>query len=330
MSPTFRGCLTMSGKEVERLEVLQRVRARQLTQREAAQVLGLSLRHTERLCAKYRAQGASGLTTRRRGKPSNNRLSSALRETAMALVRAHYPDFGPTLALEKLTEKHQLQLSRETLRKWMSDEGLWATRSQRKKTVHQPRRRRSCLGELAQIDGRDHEERAPRCTLLVYVDDATSKLMQLRFVQSESAFSYFEATRGYLERHGKPVSFYSDKATVFRVPDSGDKTVKNGTQFSRAMTLLSTDIICANTPQAKGRVERMNLALQDRLVKELRLAGISNIEDANAFAPQFMRHSTRDLHAVPPVNTTLTARSAAKTISTPFCAGRKTESSPNS
>jgi len=147
------------------------------------------------------------------------------------------------------------------------------------------------VGELIQIDGCDHEwfeDRAPRCTLLVYVDDATSRLMELRFVKSESTFDYFEATRSYLERHGKPVAFYSDQASVFRVTNSHRRQNGGMTQLGRALSELNIDIICANTPQAKGRVERAHLTLQDRLVKELRLTDISTIEAANEAAHAFI------------------------------------------
>jgi hypothetical protein len=141
-----------------------------------------------------------------RGRPSNRKLSAALRDRAPALVQSRYADFGPTLAAEKLQEQHGVVVSIETLRRWMIEAELWVPRSQRTRRVHQPRHRRSCFGELIQIDGCDHEwfeQRAPRCTLLVYVDDATSRLMELRFVKSESTFGYFEATRSYLERHAK-------------------------------------------------------------------------------------------------------------------------------
>ncbi|KVG78493.1 integrase, partial [Burkholderia ubonensis] len=156
--------------------------------------------------------------------------------------------------------------------------------------VYQPRARRACLGELIQIDGSEHrwfEERAPQCTLLVYVDDATSRLMMLHFTATESTFSYFEATREYIECHGKPGAFYSDKASVFRVTTPG-KTGNRVTPFGRAMYELNIDTFCANSSSAKGRVERAHLTLQDRLVKELRLRGISTVADANAYAPSFM------------------------------------------
>lgn len=173
----------------------------------------------------------------------------------------------------------------------MVDAGMWVPHKQRPPKVYQPRNRRACCGELIQIDGSDHrwfEDRGPACTLLVFIDDATSQLMHLYFTEAESTFSYFTATRAYLERHGKPLAFYSDKASVFRsnhkAPQGGD----GYTQFGRAMYELNIESICANSSQAKGRVERANLTLQDRLVKELRLRGISNMADANAFAAHFM------------------------------------------
>ncbi len=225
--------------------------------------------------------------SRRRSKPSNNRLDRATADRALSIVRERYADFGPTLACEKLWECHGIRLARETLRKLMTDAGLWVPRRQRPPKVYQPRARRACLGELIQIDGSEHawfEDRAPQCTLLVYVDDATSRLMALHFTATESTFSYFEATRTYIERYGKPGAFYSDKYSVFRSADAG----RSVTPFGRAMYELNIDTFCANSSQAKGRVERAHLTLQDRLVKELRLRGISTLAEANAWAPSFM------------------------------------------
>src|ERR671938_1055137 len=169
--------------------------------------------------------------------------------------------------------------------------GLWVDRKQRLKRVHQPRPRRECIGELVQIDGCEHwwfEDRGPQCTLLVFVDDATGRLMHLQLVESESTFSYFHATRAYLEAWGKPVAFYSDKHGVFRVNHEGATSGDGMTQFGRALDALNIEIICANSSQAKGRVERAHKTLQDRLVKELRLAGVGTIEAANAFLPAFV------------------------------------------
>jgi hypothetical protein len=171
----------------------------------------------------------------------------------------------------------------------MPEAGLWVPRKERGRRVHQPRHRRDCLGELVQVDGCEHrwfEDRGPPCTLLVFVDDATSRLMHLRFVPSESTLDYLQAARSYVEAHGRPVAFYSDKHTVFRVAGAGhDDGV---TQFGRAMRELNVEVICANSSQAKGRVERAHKTLQDRLVKELRLAGVSTVEAANAFLPAFV------------------------------------------
>jgi len=173
----------------------------------------------------------------------------------------------------------------------MVEAGLWLDRKQRQKRVHQPRSRRDCVGELVQVDGSEHwwfEDRGPQCTLLVFVDDATSRLMHLQFVESESTFAYFHAARAYLETWGKPIAFYSDKHDVFRVNHPGALGGDGMTQFGRALHALNIDIICANSSPAKGRVERANRTLQDRLVKELRPAGAATMADGNALLPAFM------------------------------------------
>jgi transposase len=283
--------LTMSTKELERAELLCRIRERRITQVQAAVMLGVSARQLRRWYQAYKAGGPAALASKKRGRPSNNQLPETVKLEALRLVRERYTDFGPTLAHEKLTEAHGVRVSVETLRKWMREAGLWSTRAERRKRAQQPRLRRQCRGELVQIDGCDHdwlENRGARCVLLVYVDDATSELMELQFVASESTFDYFASTRRYLERHGKPVAFYSDKASIFRVnakdPAGGDRF----TQFGRAMHDLNIDIICANTAAAKGRVERAHLTLQDRLVKELRIRNICSVEEGNRFLPHFM------------------------------------------
>ncbi len=295
----------MSRREIERAEVMRQIAERRMTQRQAALTLQLSVRQIERLYASYKRDGAAGLASKKRGSPGNNRYDDVIRGTALGMIRRHYSDFGPTLAHEKLTELHGFPMSVETVRQWMIDDGLWMTRAERKKRVQQPRHRRDCYGELIQIDGCDHpwfEDRGPRAVLLVYVDDATGMLMELHMRESESAFSYFEATRNYLERHGKPVALYSDKAGVFRVHARSPKAGDGFTQFGRAMSDLNIDVICANTPAAKGRVERAHQTLQDRLVKELRLAGVCSIEEANAFLPQFMADYNRRFGRMPRVD----------------------------
>ena len=214
-------------------------------------------------------------------------MSAGVREYALELVRSRYADFGPTLATEVLLTRHNIQVGRETLRSWMLEEGLWQSRKQRR-SFHQPRLRRENYGELVQIDGSDHrwsENCGEPCTLLVFIDDATSKLMQLRFVPSESTDSYFAALKEYVNEHGCPVAFYSDKHTVFRVNKPDAKGGSGMTQFGRALAELNIEILCANSSQAKGRVERANRTLQDRLVKELRLAEISDMSAGTHSCP---------------------------------------------
>ena len=290
------GWAVMSERELRRVEVLAELEGARIDVASAAAILAVSRRQVFRLLRRFREEGPSGLAHRSRGRPPNNRLSEAKRELALDLVRERYGDFGPTLAAETLAARQDLKVSRETLRLWMIEDGLWLSRRQRR-AFHPPRLRREALGELVQIDGSEHrwfEDRGPPCTLLVFVDDATSRLMHLEFVASESTFSYFGALDAYLAKHGRPVAFYSDKHSVFRVNRTDPKTGHGITQFGRALEELGIEILCANSSQAKGRVERANRTLQDRLVKELRLAGISDIAAANAFLPAFVEsHNLR-------------------------------------
>lgn len=282
----MKGLISMNYRELERYEQIQHILEGRTTQRAAADRLGLSYRQMKRLVRRYRQHGPHGIVSTRRGKPGNHRFPGVFREHVLALVREQYADFGPTLAREKLLERHGLYVGCETLRGWMAHAGLWVPRALRK-TIQQPRPRRACFGELIQVDGCEHrwfEERAPACTVLTYVDDATSRLQLIRFVPSESTFDYMQATQDYLRRYGKPVALYSDKCTVFRVNKAGAVQGTGMTQFGRAMHELNIEILCANTPAAKGRVERAHSTLQDRLVKELRLRDICTLPAANAFA----------------------------------------------
>jgi transposase len=277
-------------QELDRLKCIQAVIDGELKPIRAAERLGLSTRQVRRLATRYRAEGPTGLISRRYRQPSNNRLDSEIEQQVVKILRESYPDFGPTLAAEKLEARHGIVLAKETVRRLQMSSGLWIPRKLRPLKVHQPRARRACFGELVQIDGCEHrwfEDRAPACTAIVYVDDATSRLMVVRFLGAESTFAYFEATREYIDRFGKPLAFYSDKASVFRV----NKAATSGpghTQFGRALYELNIEGICANTASAKGRVERAHLTLQDRLVKELRLEGISTSDAANQFMSQFI------------------------------------------
>lgn len=283
--------LAMSAKELNRLEVMQRLSEKRMSQKEAGRMLDVSVRQIKRLLRAYRQRGAAGLVSKHRGRKGNNRLSEEVKKRVLNLLKTKYKGFGPTLAHEKLVEKEKLKLSDESVRKLMIEEKLWKPRKAKKVVGHQLRERRACFGELIQIDGSPHdwfEGRAEACVLLVFIDDATGKLVQLRFVESESFFSYCRAAEGYFKLYGKPLAFYSDKHGIFRVnvPSTGARDAL--TQFGRAMQELDIQIICANSPQAKGRVERIIQTLQDRLPKEMRLRGISNMTDGNIYLPEFM------------------------------------------
>ncbi len=284
--------LPMSTTELERLKVMQQLDEKRMTQKEAGRILNLCTRHIKRLLKAYRKQGAAGLISKHRGQESNNRLLDSTRQQALDLLKTHYQGFGPTLAHEKLVEKNHLRLSDESVRKIMIEEDLWKPRKAKKIVTHQLRERRACVGELVQIDGSPHdwfEGRDDPCVLLVFIDDATGNLGQLLFVDSESFFSYSQAAEGYFRQHGKPVAFYSDKHGIFRVNQPSVGSGDAQTQFGRAMQELDIQIICANTPQAKGRVERVIQTLQDRLPKEMRLCGISSREAGNAYLPEFIQ-----------------------------------------
>jgi transposase len=280
----------MSQRELTRLEVIQRVKRKTLKQRQAAELLSLSVRQVKRLCKAYQGSGAAGLISKRRGLPANNCLPEKTINKVRQLLRSRYHDFGPTLATEKLAIEG-VSLSVETVRQLLIGEGLWKAKAVRRPVIHQLRERRARWGELVQIDGSPHdwfEGRAPKCTLLVFVDDATSRLMYLQFVEAETTFNYFAAVRSYINEFGKPLAFYSDKFSVFRVNIPNALSGTGLTQFGRALKELDIELICAHSPQAKGRVERANQTLQDRLTKELRLRGLCRVAAANAYLPEFI------------------------------------------
>jgi transposase len=315
--------ITMSSKEISRLEVMQKLSEKRMSQKEAGAMLDVSERQIKRLLKAYRKKGAAGLISKHRGRKGNHCLPTETKRKALDLLKSKYKGFGPTLAHEKLVEKENLKLSDESVRQLMIAEGLWKPRKMKKVVVHQLRERRACVGELVQIDGSPHawfEGRAEACVLLVFIDDASGKLLQLLFVENESFFSYCTAADGYFRQHGKPVAFYSDKHGVFRVNTPSMGQGNSLTQFGRAMRELDIQIICANTPQAKGRVERVNQTLQGRLVKEMRLRGISSMAEGNAYLPEFIADFNQRFAAEPrsSVNAhrTLTAKDDLATILT--------------
>lgn len=285
--------IEMSEREIERLKVLDRVREGVMSQRQAAAQLRLSERQVRRLKRRYDSEGAAGLISRRRGKPSNRRTAEPLKAAIMARIQACYADFGPTLAAEYLRSEG-FSVSKEALRGWMIEAGVWQAKHKRPPRLHPPRARRPRLGELVQIDGSPHdwfEGRGARCTLIAFIDDATSRVMYARFVPVESSQAYLAALEAYVTAYGCPAALYSDRHGIFTKHDPEDA---EPTQFQRATASLGIATIQALTPQAKGRVERLFQTLQDRLVKAMRLAGIDDLERANAWLPEYLAgHNAR-------------------------------------
>jgi len=248
--------LTMSRKEQDRAEVIRQVIDGCIKQKEAAKRLGISTRQVRNLAHAYRLSGGAGLIHGNRGRESNRKIREEIRQSAVALVRERYRDFGPTFAHEKLTEDDGFSLSVETLRQWMISDVLWHPKSKKHKREHQIRERRPCVGEMIQIDGSPHdwfEGRASKCTLIVFIDDATSRLLEVRFFPSETTEAYMTCLKRYLVRYGRPVSFYSDKHSVFRVNQEDAESGEQFTQFGRALKTLDIEAIHANSPQSQGK-----------------------------------------------------------------------------
>jgi len=299
----------MSRKELDQVSIFERLKIKSIKQREAAKMLMLSERQVREKLKLFRALGPPSLIHRLRGRPSNNQLDPDLVKRALNLVTEKYPDFGPVFAAEKLAESHNIKINHESLRKKMIEAGLW--RPKKEKVKHrQWRDRKECLGELVQLDGSDHawfEERSPRCDLLAFIDDATSQILQLEFAP-ESTLGVMRATKNYLDKHGRPVSFYTDRGGVYKVNQNNPDHDKL-TQYERALQELDIKPIHARSPQAKGRVERLFGTLQDRLVKELRLRAISTIEEANQFIKEEYLTSHNLKYAVIPKSSTNLHRS---------------------
>jgi transposase len=281
----------MTKQEMHRVEVLIKVSHKKLKQVQAAIELGLSLRQVRRLYRQYKACGIAALASLKRGKPSNNKLTQAIRSRVAEIVtNPLYTGFGPTLMTEKLEELHHIKISRESVRQLMIQNEVWSACKKKRPVIHQQRQRRARSGELVQIDGSPHawfEERGERCDLLVFVDDATGRTYA-KFVEAETTNGYMYAMLEYIGLYGKPLAVYSDKHAIFHINHGNGTKKENFTQFGRALRELDIDLIFANSPQAKGRVERANKTLQDRLIKEMRLAGVKNIEEGNKFLSQFL------------------------------------------
>ena len=284
----------MTTKEAERFRLLKNYADNMISLVEISNILDISYRQTKRLWKAFRIHGASGLISKKRNN-QNHSLDCNLEQTILSIIEQRYHDYGPTLISEKLKENYNIKISKETIRKIMIKHGLHKPKKQKKIKIYQRRKRRSCFGELVQMDGSPHnwfEGRGPYCTLLLAVDDATGNLLAGRFELTETTEGYFRLMENYLEQYGRPVCLYTDKYGSFRVNHGKDRS--KPTQFARAMRELNIKMIAAHSPQAKGRIERANGILQDRLVKELRERGISTIEEANLFLPYyFKKHNKR-------------------------------------
>lgn len=287
----MKGNINMSPKETERIAVMENLISKRIKQKHAAGQLDISVRQTQRLIAKYKKDGIKGLTHKSRGRKGNRAINQKEKDKATDLIRKYYPDFGPTFALEKLSQNHGILFGVDTLRKEMIAANLWKAKSRKIKDIHPYRERRACVGELIQLDGSPHrwfENRGNPCTLVAFIDDATSQIMDGMFVDYEGTWTLFEATEHYLKIHGKPLAFYVDKHSTFKINRQANveeelKDKQAQSQFTRAMDSIGIEVICANSPEAKGRVERLFETLQDRLVKEMRLNGISTKEEATKY-----------------------------------------------
>lgn len=287
----MKGVISMSTKEAERTTVMDNLIAKRIKQKHTARQLNISVRQVQRILKRYKREGAAGLVHLGRGRPSNRIIPQQEKDQAITIIKKRYHDFGPTFALEKLKEHHGINFGVDTLRKEMISQGIWTAKKRKVKDIHPYRERRACLGELIQLDGSPHdwfEGRCPPCTLLAFIDDATSRIMDGCFVDYEGTWILFEATEHYLKTHGKPLAFYVDKHSTFKInrqanieEDLKDKQAQS--QFARAMDNLNIEFIFANSPQAKGRVENLFGTLQDRLIKEMRLAGIRTKEEGTRF-----------------------------------------------
>lgn len=302
--------LNMSNQDIDRLRVIRDVLDKKLTQLAAAAILDLGDRQVRRLCEEVRIRGNRGILHGLLGRPSNHQ--SDPERLGMALSALHDPrweGFTAVFAQQKLADYYNVKFSDATVRKLMTKTGLWHSR--RHKAKHRAwRERRSCVGMLIQLDGSEHdwfEGRGPKCALLVYIDDATSRILHAEFVKVEDTFNLMRSIRTYIMRHGRPVAIYVDKDSIYTVNrqatiDEELRDIHPITQFTRAMTELSIGVILAQSPQAKGRVERSFDTHQDRLVKELRLAGISTMEAGNAFLRDFYIDDHNARFAIEPAN----------------------------
>ena len=284
----------MTKKEIDRVKVLESVINGRWSQKKASESLGISLRQTKRLYKRYKSKGEEGLIHLGRGRPSGRQMDNKLKEQiAELMIQEEFNEFGPTLFQETLEEEHGIKVSREWIRQQMMLKGRWQPKKAKKAQYHPRRKRRSRRGELIQLDGSYEdwfEDRGPRCCLLVMIDDATSEIMAMQFVKHETTLDYFEIMKEYINRYKRPLALYSDRHSIFKVSKGEAKVMDiRHSQFERAMRELGIEMIHARSPQAKGRVERANGTLQDRLIKKMRRRGISAMESGNNFLEEYRK-----------------------------------------
>ena len=284
----------MSDKQLHEVEVLSGVLRGEITQARAASLLGCCTRTIRRKLKRYQNLGPDGLQHGLKGHPSNRAHTAEDKATLLALIAEHpeYSDFGPTLLSEVLLSRHALSICISTLRRWLVEAGFWRAKPHKaRKPSHAMRIRMSQIGELVQMDGSHHdwfEGRGARCCLLAIIDDATSQILAARFVESESTFGYMGLLESYFTEHGLPQAIYTDKHSTLRVNNKKQDTPYEPTQVGSMLDVLGVELIFASTPQAKGRIERLFNTLQDRLVKLMRLANISNMDAANAYLTSYI------------------------------------------
>lgn len=289
-----RDIITMRQRDLKRLHVIHKVLEGSLTQKQAAEIVSLSERQIRRIIRRIEAEGDRGIQHRSRGRQSNRKLPKKLTARVVQLYQERFQGFGPTLAAEKLLELEGIAVSKETLRRWLIEAEQW--QKGRKVRAHrQWRERKNCFGEMLQLDGSHHdwfEGRRPKCVLMAYIDDATSRVYA-RFYEYEGTLPAMDSLKRYIRKHGIPLSIYMDRHTTYKSPSEPSiEDEINGTtplsEFGRALTELEVKIIHAYSPQAKGRIERLFKTLQDRLVKEMTIRGISTIEDANKYLDGYL------------------------------------------
>ena len=284
----------MSERELKRSHIIHKVLDKELKQIRAAEILSLSDRQMRRIVKRVRKEGNTGVIHKSRGRVSNRAIPKRIKDKVIKLYREEYGDFGPTLATEKLFETHKIKISDDTLRNWLIEDGAWQIRRKHRKH-RQWRERKHYFGEMLQIDGSHHdwlEGRCPECVLMGYIDDATNNVFA-RFYEYEGTIPAMDSFKGYANRYGLPISAYIDKHSTYKstskpsIEDELNNT-EPLSQVGRALKELGVDVIHANSPQAKGRVERLFETLQDRLVKEMRLRKIKTIEEANKFLEYYL------------------------------------------